>query len=117
MSCNCEKKEIFKNDDTRAFKRTGDAPFIRINRPRGLADDIEIYKAEFKCGNLPVMVFENIVEETPQPLQFPIDINPTADQTKQFQYQNTCYLKVYDVNGYGQTCNGSLSFIAKTQVV
>ena len=117
MSCNCNDKPIgiFKNDDTRAFRNDDD--FIRINRPRGLADDIDIYKAEFKCGNLPVFTFENIVDEQAQPLVFPIGINLTAEQTKLLSYQNVCYLKVYDVNGYGQTCTGSISFIANSQVV
>ena len=113
MNCNCEKNAIFKNDDTGAFGNT----FLRINRPSGLADDVDIYKAEFKCGDLPVMTFENIVEETAQPLTFPIDINLTASQTKQLQYQNACFLKVYDVNGLGQTCEGSIIFNAKAQVV
>ena len=116
MNCNCDKKEqisIFKNDDTGAFGNN----FIRINRPKGLADDVGIYKAEFKCGNLPVMTFENIVEEQAQPLVFPIDINLEAEQTANLQYQNICYLKVYDANGLGQTCKGSLSFIANAEVV
>ena len=115
MTCNneCTKQGIFKNDDTGAFGNQ----FLRINRPSGLADDVDIYKAEFKCGNLPVMVFENIVDEQAQPLTFPIEINLTASQTKLLDYQNVCYLKVYDENGLGQTCEGSISFTARKQVV
>lgn len=110
MNCNCNDNvpSIFKNDDTGAFRQEG-SPFLRINRPKGLADEVVITKAEFKCGLLPVMVFENPT--------FPIDINLTADQTKQLATTNYCYLKCYDKDGLGQTCEGTISFKAKTQVV
>lgn len=118
MTCDCDKKKvsIFKNDDTGAF-RQDDNPFLRINRPSGLADNVDIYKAELKIGTLPIMVFENIVEEVAQPLTFPIDINLDASQTVQLQYANNIYLKIYDVNGLGVTCNGTVSFEAKDEVV
>lgn len=118
MNCDCEKLvSVFKNDDTGAFRQSDDAPFLRINRPSGLADNVGIYKAEFKIGNLPIMTFENIIEEVAQPLTFPIDINLTADQTGNLEYNNNCYLRIYDVNGLRLTCNGTIAFIAKNEVV
>lgn len=116
MDCNCKTVSIFKNDDTGAF-RTDGKPFLRINRPSGLADDIDIYKLELKIANLPVFVFDNIVEEVPQPLVFPIDLNLIASQTVQLQSTNYCYIRVYDVNGLRQTCNGTITFNAKNEVV
>lgn len=104
MNCNCNDS-IFKNDDTGAFGNT----FLRINRPNGIADDVVITKVEFRCGMLPVMVFENP--------EFPIDINLTASQTKQLAATNCCYLKCYDENNLGQTCEGTISFKAKAQVI
>lgn len=96
---------IFKNDDTGAFGNN----FLRINRPKGIGDNVVISKAEFRCGMLPVMVFENP--------EFPIDINLTASQTKQLAFTNYCYLKCYDEDDLGQTCEGTISFKAKAQVV
>lgn len=107
MNCNCDDKtpSIFKNDDTGAFGNN----FLRINRPKGIADDVVITKVEFKCGLLPVMVFEYP--------EFPIDINLTASQTKQLAATNYCYLKCYDKDDLGQTCEGTILFKAKAQVV
>ena len=110
MTCNCNNGySIFKGDDTNAFGNQ----FLRINRPSGLADDVGIYKAEFKCGVLPVMTFGDGTEE----ITFPIDVNLSADQTKLLGYENVGYLKVYDENGLGQTCVGNVTFRAKEQVV
>lgn len=119
MNCNCNDKtvSIFKNDDTGAFRQSDDKPFLRINRPSGLADDIAIYKLELKIASLPVFVFENIVEEVAQPLVFPIDLNLIASQTAQLQSTNFCYIRVYDENGLRQTCNGTISFKANNEVV
>lgn len=116
MNCNCKNNipSIFKNDDTGAF-RQDDSPFLRINRPKGLADDVVITKAEFKCGLLPIMTFEPEVGE--ESVQFPIDINLTAEQTAQLAATNYCYLKCYDKDGLGQTCEGTIAFKAKAQVV
>ena len=117
MTCPNKITSIYKNDDTGAFRLNGDAPFLRINRPVGLADNVNIYKAELKIGNLPIMTFENIVEEVTQPLIFPIDINLTAEQTKNLEYNNSCYLRIYDVDRLRLTCNGTISFVAKNEVV
>ena len=121
MSCDCNNNlvSVFKNDDTGAFKKTDDAPFIRINRPkiRKPNGDIEeldlIYKAELKCGNLPLMTFG----DGSTVLEFPIDIELVASETKILNNSPIGYLKVYDANGLGQTCRGTFSFVAKPQVV
>ena len=111
MDCNCNGYSIFKGDDTGAFGNQ----LLRINRPSGIADDVVISKAELKCGTLPIMTFEPESGETT--LSFPIDINLTATQTKQLQYTNNVYLKVYDENGLGVTCNGTVMFKANTEVI
>ena len=77
MNCNCNDNvpSIFKNDDTGAFRVGEDEYFLKINRPHGLADEIGIYKVEFKCGTLPIMTFGNGETE----ITFPIGINLTAE--------------------------------------
>ena len=115
MNCNCDDKtpSIFKNDDTGAFRLGEDEYFLKINRPHGIADEIGIYKVEFKCGTLPIMTFGDGETE----ITFPIGINLTADQTKVLDTYNNCYMKCYDINGLGQTCTGTIAFKANKQVV
>ena len=120
MNCNCDNNlvSIFRNDDTGAFKETDDAPFIRINRPKvrqpdGTIVNLEhVYKAEFKCGNLPLMTFGDGSSE----IDFPIDIELVAAETSKLQ-KTDCYLKVYDRKGLGETCRGTISFVVKDEVV
>lgn len=105
-------QRIFQNDDTGAF-RSENEHFLKINRPKGLANDIVITKLEFKCGNLPIMTFGDGTE----PLTFPIGIDLTASQTKSLEPINCCYIKCYDVNGLGKTCTGTIQFIADRRVI
>ena len=102
MSCN-NVKSIFKGDDTNSFGQQ----FLVINAT--IPEGYTVSKAEFKCGSLPVMTFDNPT--------FPLSIELTATQTKLLTYQNQCYLKVYDQNGLGQTCTGTAIFKAKAQVI
>ena len=94
---------IYKGDSTEAFNNN----FITIkaNIPEGHV----VTKAKFKVGNLPVMTFDNP--------DFPLVVNLTSAQTRQLQQQNVCYLAVYDEEGRKANCKGSLTFVAKDEVV
>lgn len=94
---------IYKGDNSGAFGNN----FITIkaNIPEGHV----VSKAQFKVGNLPVMTFTNP--------DFPIVVNLTPAQTRQLQQQNTCYLAVYDELGRKATCKGTITFVAKDEVV
>ena len=94
---------IWKNDDTGAFG--GNFITIRAKIPEGQT----VSKAKFKVGDLPVMTFENP--------EFPIVVNLTPAQTRQLKQQNTCYLAVYDSAGRKATCRGSITFVARDEVV
>ena len=107
MNCNCNKNnQIYKEDDYRAFG--GNLFRIDAVFPPEMLDGHTISKAELRCGEL-LFEYENPV--------FPIDVTPTALQTKVLKHLNTCFLKVYDENGYGITCEGQLQFIANEKVV
>lgn len=94
---------IYKGDDSAAFGNN----FITIRA--NIPDGSTVSLAKFKCGNLPVMTFPNPT--------FPLVINLTPAQTRQLKQQNTCYLAVYDSLGRKATCRGSLTFVAKEEVV
>lgn len=94
---------IYKGDDSAAFNNS----FITIKA--NIPDGQSVTKAKFKVGNLPVMTFDNP--------QFPIVVNLTPAQTRQLQQQNTCYLAVYDELGRKATCKGTITFVAKDEVV
>jgi hypothetical protein len=106
MSCNKNRNEIYKEDDYRAFG----GRLITINAvfPPEMLDGHTISKAELRCGDL-LFTFDNP--------EFPIEVIPTAEQTAIMKHINTCFLKVYDENGYGITCNGQLQFVANDKVV
>ena len=93
---------IFKGDNSGAFGRT----FITISLVNPY--EFEISKAEFKCGCI-TKLFENP--------QFPLRINFDEEETKQFNFNNVCYLAVWDSMGRKRTCEGKLNFVAKGQVV
>ena len=113
QNCNCNNNtpSIFKNDDTGAFGND----FIVIRRPKGLGDDIIISRVDFKCGPLPVMTF--LPREGEETVRFPIRLNLTAEQTNLLNNTNYCYLKCYDKNGLGQTCEGPAVFRGKNREV
>lgn len=97
---------IFMGDDTNSFSQD----FILIEAE--FPDDTwaeRVTRADFKCGNLPVMTFENPV--------FPITVNLSSAQTALLKNINNCYLAVYDENGLKQTCEGQLTFMARKRVV
>ena len=94
---------IWKNDDTGAFGNN--LLTVKANIPSGYTVSL----AKIKIGNLPVMSFPNPV--------FPLSINLTPAQTRQLQQQNTVYMSVYDDEGRKATCRGSVSFVAKDEVV
>lgn len=95
---------IYKGDDSAAFGGN----FITI-KANNIPEGFEVTKAKFKCGNLPVMTFENPV--------FPIVVNLKPVQTRQLGQQNTCYLAVYDNEGRKLTCKGKVTFVALDEVV
>lgn len=104
---NCKKNnEIYKEDDYRAFG----GRLITVNAvfPPEMLDGHTISKAELRCGEL-LFTFDNP--------EFPLEVIPTAEQTAIMKHINTCYLKVYDENGYGITCDGQLQFVANDKVV
>lgn len=93
---------IFKGDNSGAFGRT----FITISLVN--PHEFEVSKAEFKCGCI-TKLFENP--------QFPLRINFDEEETKQFNFNNVCYLAVFDSMGRKRTCKGKLNFTAQGQVV
>ena len=93
---------IFKSDDTGAF----DNSFITIELENPLGYTIS--KAMFVCG-----CFRKEINNP----QFPIVINFTSDETKKFNFKNTCYLVVWDEQGRQKTCTGSLTFEAQNGVI
>lgn len=94
---------IFQGDDTGAFNNT--FLTIRANIPEGFI----VSKAKVKIGDLPIMTFDNP--------EFPIRINLTSAQTRQLKTQNECYMAIYDSVGRKKTCNGTIKFVAKDEVI
>lgn len=105
MICN-KKNEIYKGDDYRAFG--GKLFEVEATFPPEMLDGHTISKAELQCGDL-LFEFENPV--------FPLVLKPTAEETEKMNHITTCYLKVYDENGYGLTCEGQLQLYANDRVV
>ena len=94
---------IYRGDNTGAFGN--DFITIRAKVPEGQV----IKQAKFKVGNLPVMTFDNP--------EFPLVVNLTSAQTSQLKQQNICYLAVYDSEGRKATCRGTITFVAKEEVI
>ena len=97
-----DPNNIYRYDDTDAFGQN----FMTINAtiPEGWV----ISKAIWKAGSVE-KVFQNPV--------FPITVNLNSEESGKLKNINTCYLAVYDQNNKKQTCNGSLKFITKAEVV
>ena len=94
---------VYKGDDTGAF--SNNLLTIRANIPEGQT----VSKAKLKIGSLPVMTFDAPT--------FPIVVNLTPAQTRQLQQQNTVYMAVFDELGRKATCRGTVTFVAKDEVV
>lgn len=94
---------IYKGDDTGAF--SNNLLTIRAKIPEGCT----VSKAKLKIGNLPVMTFN-------EP-EFPLIVNLTPAQTRSLQQQNTVYMAVFDELGRKATCRGTVTFVAKDEVV
>ena len=94
---------IYKGDNTGAFGNN--LLTIRANIPDGYT----VSKAKLKIGNLPVMTFDAPI--------FPLIVNLTPAQTRQLQQQNTVYMAVFDEEGRKATCRGTVTFVAKDEVV
>mgnify|MGYP003296025608 CR=1 FL=1 len=94
---------IYKGDDTNAFGEH----FLRINRPSN-TDDFIITKVVFQCGPIQ-KVFSRP--------QFPITVDFTAMESKRLRQTSECYLQVFDEKGRRKTCEGTISFTARPQVI
>lgn len=106
MECCSEKNKdlIVKGDNTAAFG--GDFLTISLNDESG--GQLEVKKAVFACG--PVRIeFENPV--------FPLTINLSEEQTAKLDYENECYLAVWDLQDRKLTCKGTLRFGAEQRKV
>ena len=105
MSC-CEPKDnsksIYRGDDTGAFGQT----FLTIEAL--IPEEWEVTKAIWKAGE--------VVKVFPNP-NFPLSLNLSHEESLKLQNINTCYLAVYDKDGLKQTCEGSLTFTTKAEVV
>ena len=93
---------IYKGDDTNAFGQH----FIKVNMKN--AENYTITKCIFQCGPIQ-KIYKNPT--------FPFYIDFTKEETKKLYQNSECYLQVYDAQGLCLTCNGSLKFVAKPQVV
>ena len=97
-----DKNSIYRGDDTGAFGQT----FLTIKAviPEGWV----ITKAVWKAGE--------ITKEFQNPI-FPISLNLSREETHKLKNINICYLAVYDQDELKQTCEGSLTFTTKAEVV
>lgn len=93
----------YKGDDFDAFGQE----WAEINLD--VPEDWVIARAEFKVGNLPVMVFKHP--------EFPIRVSLDAQQTIDLKDYNTCTLAIFDENNRKQTCEGSWTFQAENKMV
>ena len=93
----------YRGDDFDAFDQ--EWAEIELDIP----EEWDISRAEFKVGNLPVMVF-------PEPT-FPMSVNLASYQTVGLKDVSTCYIALYDRQGRKQTLNGSWTFVTKEKVV
>lgn len=94
---------IRKGDDTDAFG----FGFLTINLTD--ADQYVITKAEVRIG---------VIKKTFESPTFPLHISLNRTETKQLnEFNNKCYLAIYDSEGKKYTCEGSLSFKANPEVV
>lgn len=94
---------IIKGDNSGAFGNS--FLTIRANIPTGHT----VTKAQLKIGNLAIKTYNNPT--------FPLVVNLTEAETRQLTEQNNCFLAVYDEQGRKATCKGTITFVAKDQVV
>lgn len=95
---------IYKGDDTGAFGKK----LLTIELENEEEEETVITKAEFQCGPV-LLTFRNP--------EFPLSINLTKEQSKKLDNRNKCYLRVYGEDGLRETCEGTLIFDAKDEVV
>ena len=94
---------IYKGDDTDAF----DFSFLTINLEN--VQDYTITKAEVRIGPI-LKSFINPI--------FPLRVSLNRRETIQLsEYNNKCYMAIYDTSDRKYTCEGTLSFKAKPKVV
>lgn len=93
---------IYKGDDTNAFGQN----FIKIDLTG--AEGYTISKVIFQCGP---------IQKVYTRPQFPIYVNFNHNESNRLQQNSVCYLQIFDEKGRRQTCEGTLSFTAKTKVV
>lgn len=94
---------IRRGDDTDAFGFS----FLTINLQD--ADKYTITKAEVRIG---------VLKKTYNNPQFPLRVSLTKAETEQLnEYNNKCYMAVYDIENKKYTCEGTLSFKASPKVV
>ena len=93
---------IYKGDDTNAFGQN----FIQINLNETAGYNIS--KVVFQCGPIQKVFVRP---------QFPIYVNFSAVESERLQQVSECYLQVFDEKGLRQTCEGTLTFTAKSKVV
>lgn len=93
---------VYKGDNTGAFGNS----FITIDFEN--PENYVVSKAMFICGCLKKPI--------PNP-QFPVILNFTEEESKRFNFKNTCYLVVWDEQGRQKTCEGTLTFEAENGVV
>ena len=96
-------EKIFRGDNTNSFGQ--DWLIIEAEIP----EDWVVSMAEFKVGNLPAMMID-------EP-EFPLSINLSSAQTALLKDTNSCYLSLFDENGYKQTCEGTFIFETRKQVI
>lgn len=103
---NNESVEMCNNNLPQIFKGDTENNFIKIDLVNNT--DFEIYKAIFQCGNLQ-KVYENPI--------FPLIISFTREESKQLDFNSTCYLAVENEQGEKFTARGKGEFLAKREVV
>lgn len=94
---------IRRGDDTDAFG----FGFLTINLEN--AQDYTISKAEVRIGVIK-KIFDNPV--------FPLHVSLNKGETEQLnEFNNKCFMAIYDTQGRKYTCEGTLSFKANPKVV
>lgn len=93
---------LYRGDDTDAFGQ--EYMTINVNIPEGWV----VKKAEWRAGS--------VLKEFKNPV-FPISIVLDSSESAKLQNINVCYLALYDEQDRKQTCQGSLKFATREEVV
>lgn len=94
---------IHKGDDTNAFG----FGFLTVNLDN--PENHVISKAEIRIGVI-IKTYNNPI--------FPLNISLNKQETELLnEYNNSCYMAIYDTMGRKYTCEGTLSFKADPKVV